>query len=206
MCMGGGGGGNAAAQAREDEKRRQERIQKGMGNINETFSTFDDSFYDRRANAYKAFAMPNVESQYKDAHQGLVYNLARSGNLASSEAARQMGILNQDRNSANLKVADASLDYANKSRQQVEQARTDLVNQLMATADPSTAASQAAARSATLTPDPAMVGLGDLFGNTMKLANVTNKASMYLDNAPGWSAWGIGSKPTGGGGSVRYVK
>jgi len=205
MCMSGGGGGNAAAQARQDEERRQARIKQGMGSISDTFSTFDDSFYDRRANAYKTFAMPNVQSQYKDAHKGLVYSLARSGNLASSEAARQMGVLNQEKNAANLKVADASLDYANKSRQQVEQSRTDLVNQLMATADPSVAASQAAARSASLTPDPAMVGLGDLFGNTMRLANVTNKASMYMDNAPAWSAWGIGNKPSGGSGAVRYV-
>lgn len=204
--MSSGGGGDAAAQARKDEQARQERIKKGMEQISGTFSTFNDDFYNRRANAYKAFAMPDVNAQYKNAHENMVYGLARSGNLASSEAAKQLGVLNQENNAAKLKVEDAAMNYSNQSRQQVEQNRTDLINQLVATSDPSVAASQAAARSATLLPNPAMQSLGDLFGNSLRLANVTNKASMYLDNAPGWSAWGIGNRPSGGGSSVKYVK
>lgn len=58
MCFGGGGGDGGAAQARADEQARQARIKQGVGRINEQFNQFDDSFYQGRKDAYRAFATP----------------------------------------------------------------------------------------------------------------------------------------------------
>lgn len=197
--MGGSGGDSGAAQARADEAARQQRIITGRQKINDVFSTFNDDFYKRREADYAAFSKPQLESQYKNAQNELMYSLARSGNMASSEMGKQLGVLQREKGLAQSKLADAGLAYANQARQQVEQSRSDVLNQLMATSDPSVAASQANARAALANQyNPIVDSLGDLFGRTMSIAANTNKAATYLPNAPGWEAWGLNNRNAGG--------
>ena len=194
MCMGGGSDGGAQ-QAREDEQARQGRITQGRQKIEDTFSSFNDDFYKRRQGEYEAFAKPQLETQFKDAQKELMYSLARSGNMASSEMGNQLGVLGREKNLAQAKVADAGLAYANQARQQVEQSRGDVLNQLMATSDPAVAASQANARAALANQyNPINDSLGDLFGRTMSIAANTNRVQSYLPDAPGWKAFGMGGK------------
>lgn len=198
MCFGGGGASSGAAEARADEAARQARITEGRRNINDVFSTFDDNYYNRRQNEYANYAKPQVDSQFKNAQNELLYSLARSGNMASSEMGKQLGTLERERRAAATKVSDASIAYANQARQNVEQARGDVLNQLMATSDPSVAASQANARARLMNNyNPVMDSIGELFGQSMATAANANRAQYYMPNAPGMSAFGIGSKSSG---------
>lgn len=198
MCFGGGGASTGAAEARADEMARQARITEGRQKIQDVFSTFNDDFYKRRQQDYQNFANPQVEGQYKNAQNELLYSLARTGNMASSEMGKQLGTLERERRQASAKVADASLAYANQARQNVEQARGDVLNQLMATSDPSVAASQANARARLMNSyNPISDSIGELFGQSMATAANANRAQYYMPTAPGLSAFGIGNKPSG---------
>jgi hypothetical protein len=198
MCFSSGDGG-AAARARADEDARQARIKAGTEKINQTFSQFDDSFYQKRADDFKAFSAPEAERQYKDANRDLLFNLARSGNLASSERARQMGVVDRERDMAAMRIADKGQEYANNARQQVEQNRTDLINQTMASGDDTLAANQARQRVGMLSSSPAFAGLGSLFETTGGIIKSTRNVEAYQPWAPGMNAF------TNPGKSSRYV-
>ena len=187
MCFSSSDGG-AAARARADEEARQARIKAGTAAINEKFGEFDDSFYNKRKQDFVNFATPDAQRQYKDAKGSVLYGLARSGNLASSEQARQLGVVDRERDAATMRIADKGAEYANQARSQVESNRTDLINQVNATGDATLAANQAMNRSATLRPSPAFEGLGSLFENSGNIVKAGRQAEYYNPNAPGLGA------------------
>ena len=74
-----------AAQQRADELARQSRIQSGMSEIDRIFSgQFNPEFYAKQRQAYLDFATPQLDRQYGDTKDQLVYALSRSGLLDSS--------------------------------------------------------------------------------------------------------------------------
>lgn len=184
MCFSSSDGG-AAARARSEEEARQGRIKAGTAAINDKFSGFNDEFYAKRKQEYADFANPDAQRQYKDAQGGILYGLARSGNLASSERARQLGVVDRERDTAAMRIADKGAEYANTARTQVENNRTDLINQVNATGDATLAANQAMNRSATLRPSPAFDGLGSLFENSGNIIKAGRQAEYYNPGAPG---------------------
>lgn len=187
MCFSSSDGG-AAERARAEEEARQGRIKAGTAAINEKFAGFDDQFYEKRKQEFADFANPDVQRQYKDAQGGVLYGLARSGNLASSERARQLGVVDRERDTATMRVADKGAEYANNARTQVESNRTDLINQVNATGDSTLAANQAMNRAATLRPSPAFEGLGSLFENSGSIIKAGRQAEYYNPGAPGVGA------------------
>lgn len=202
MCFSSGGDGGAAERARADEEARQGRIRTGISNIDSKFSEFDDSFYNKRAQDFQDFARPDVSRQYKDAQSGILYGLARSGNLASSERARQLGIVNRERDFANMMVADKAKEYANQARANVEQNRTDLINQVQATGDANLAANQAQMRAASIRPNPAFEGLGSLFNTSGSIIKNAKQTEYYNPYAPGTSALNPFASKKGGSQTV----
>lgn len=200
MCFSSSDGG-AAARARQEEEARQGRIKQGTAAINEKFSEFNDEFYNKRKQEFADFANPDAQRQFKDAQGGVLYGLARSGNLASSERARQLGVVDRERDTAAMRIADKGAEYANQARTQVENNRTDLINQVQATGDATLAANQAMNRSATLRPSPAFEGLGSLFENSGNIIKAGRQAEYYNPGAPG-----VGALFGKGGKSVSYGK
>lgn len=194
MC-GGGGGGGYAEQARADELARQERIRGGMTRIDNSFKGFDDAFYKSRQDAYLNYANPQLQDQYKQQQNSLAYNLARSGLTASSEAARNAGELQRQYNLGRSTIAGEAQNQSNQARQQVEQNRAELVNQLNATGDAQQAANASLTRANMLTQQPGFSPLGQIFQNTTGLLGNAAMAGMYDKNAPGLSAFGF--KPSG---------
>lgn len=203
MCFSSGDGG-AADRARAEEEARQKRIREGSRRIDETFAEFDDSFFKKRQMEYQASQRPEVDRQFKEAQGNIMYGLARSGQLGSSERTRQLGVVGRERDEAALKVADKGMEYANQAKAQVEQSRTDLMNQLNATGDSQLAANQAAARMSTLRARPAFEGLGSLFETSGGIAKQVRQAEYYNPGSPGWS--GLNPlNPNKGAASQRIV-
>lgn len=186
MCFSAGDGG-AAARARSEEEARQTRIREGSAKISETFSEFNDDFFKKRQTDYQTAMQPDVDRQFKEAQGNIMYGLARTGNLGSSERSRQLGVVGRERDAAALKVADKGLEYANQARAQVEQSRTDLLNQLNATSDAQLASNQAMNRMNVLRASPAFEGLGSLFETSSGIAKNVRQAENYNPGSPGWS-------------------
>jgi hypothetical protein len=177
MCLGGGDGGAGAAAAaqREEEDQRQGRIRSGMANIDQIFSPFNDTFFKGRSQAFLDFARPQLEDQYRKARENLIFALSRNGLLQSSAGATKFGELTKLYDTNRQVIEGRGADEGNRARQQVEENRSDLVNQLHATSDPTAAANAAIARQSFLSSTPGFDALGNLFQNiTAGLADATN--------------------------------
>lgn len=206
MCFSGlfGGGGSSsskiAKQARADEDARQTRIRAGMGDIDSAFAGFDDDYYSGRARAYTDYADPQIDRQHDEARRQLIFALSRSGNLDSSAANRDNANLERDTNEARVTAANTGLDLANRTRADVEGARSNLVAQLSATGD-SSASSTAALREAQRIAQPAGYSpLGSLFSTFMSNlsaigSNPSNGFAGFFPQSPkpGYATSGKGS-------------
>lgn len=188
MCVFGSPGDGGAAQARSDEAARQARIKQGTASIDSNFNQFNDDFFNNRRTAYTNFAMPQVADQYGQHARDLSFSLARNGLSNSSEAARQSGVLQRDNATARQTVADNAIGEDQKSRQQVEQNRSDLVAQLNATSDPTMAANASQRQAAALGMQPAYSPLANLFQNTTATLAAAHQGGLY--GGPGLQPYG----------------
>jgi hypothetical protein len=206
MCFGGGGGDGGARQARADELARQARIKKGVGNINDSFSRFDDSFFDARKEAYRNFVTPQVNDQYKQVGDQLAYSLARSGLDQSSESARQQGVLMRDNALARQQIAEGATGEATKARQAVEDQRNSLISQVNMTNDAELASQNALRSASILQQQQAFNPIANLFSNTTGLLGAAQNAG-YYSGGPGLKPFrefaGFGSPKTQGPTIVR---
>lgn len=189
MC--GGGGDDGSAEARQREQERQARIRQGMGAINSQFAQFDDGFFNKRRDAYVAYATPQLNEQRDDALTRLTAALSRSGALQSSTAINKNARLARDFALQRQGLTDKGMDLATSARSDLENARSSLVTDLYATADPMAAAQGAQARAKIASQTPGFSPLGSLFENiTSGLADwaesrAYNKA--FASTAPGAS-------------------
>lgn len=170
MC--GGGGDDGSAEARRREQQRQSRIRQGMGAINSQFSQFGDDFFDKRRDAYVAYATPQLNDQYDDAMTRLTAALSRSGALQSSTAINKNAKLTKDFALQRQGIVDKGTDLSTQARSDLESARSSLVTDLYATADPAAAAAGAQARAKIASQPAGYSPLGNLFeGITTGLAD-----------------------------------
>lgn len=164
MCLGGGGGGDdGSEEVRKREEERQARIRQGMGAIDKNFSAFNDDFFNKRRDDYVAYATPQLNEQYDDALTRLTAALSRSGALQSSEGAKRQGKLKRDFQLQRQGIVDKGSELSNQARSDLENARSSLVSDLYATADPAAAAAGAQARAKIASQTPGFTPLGQLF-------------------------------------------
>ncbi len=224
MCIFGGGGGKAAKAAaqqqekqaeqqtqlmmqqaeetRAEQERRTAAIAAGKGYIDEAFSAFDDSYFDKLSDSYLSYARPQLDDQYEEARKNITYALARKGTLNSSIAGDQYSKLDKQYATNLTGVMGTGADYANQVRRDVEANRNDATNQLISTgdADATRAASLSAAK--TLMLPPSFSPLGALFTNISALAAQNKLAS---DTAPVSYGSSVGTRLFGSGASPSYV-
>lgn len=217
MCSGGGkASAQAAGRARKDEEERQRKIDSGMQSINDAFGTkkgFTPEFYAQKEKDYSAYYKPQVNQQYGDAREQLLYGLARNGLVRSSAGAKSFGTLDRDRGLRLNEVASNATDYANQTRKQVEAAKQNVIQQLYATTNP-----QAAAAAATNAANLVATGgnkfspIGDLFSGVAGLAATSNQAQAY--GGPGLAGFnsvgnifnkGYSGTPVSGSGSSKVI-
>lgn len=167
MCFGGSSSSDQVAQAtRADEVARQQRIKEGMAKLNSIFAGYDNNFFDRQRQAYLDFVTPTIGNQFRTARDKLMATLARRGQLKSSVQNSTLADLNRQFTDSRTDAESKALDIANQSRQRMEQARTGLVAELNATADPTSAAT-AAARQAQTFAAPGFTVPANAFSNVL---------------------------------------
>jgi hypothetical protein len=184
MC-GGGDSGAYAAQARADENARQERVQSGMGRINQTFSGFNDNFFNKRKEEFMKSMNPQAVKQYQQANENLAYSLARKGLTDSSERSKSEGILQEQMKNARYDIAEKASNMANQQRQGMEENKSSLIGQLNATGDANTAAARSANAANNLANQQSYSMLGNMFANTAGLVSDARTAGYYDSKSQG---------------------
>lgn len=150
--------------ARQREEERQARITAGRKKIDDAYAGFDDGYFQTYRQTALDNTLPQVQQQAADARRNLIYALERAGTRNSSIAGQRSGDLERD---IALRTGEAisSADSATQQlRNRVTDSRASSEAQLLATEDPTRAANDATARSATLRADaPPVSTLGPLF-------------------------------------------
>lgn len=183
MCSSSGAASaKAASQARADDNKRAQAINQGTAAINSQFDPghgFNNDFYAGREKAYSDYYAPQVQRQAKQADQDLSFQLARQGITDSSAGAKQHGLLNTQAGIQMQNVASGAHDFGNATHSQVEGARSNLIDQLHATSDPTAAANMAINKAKLLqSGQNGFSPLGNLFTNVAGLVSnyQTNQA------------------------------
>src|SRR3546814_20442278 len=87
-----------------------------MGQIDQTFSQFNDDYFDTRSKAYLDYATPQLEDQFAKAKEQLIFALSRGGNLNSSVAGERLADLTKQYDRNRTALADRGLALANDAR------------------------------------------------------------------------------------------
>jgi hypothetical protein len=203
--MGGGGkGGSSGADAqRAEEAARQARIREGTAEIDKTFGQFGDSFYNQRRDAALGYFNPQFDQQYTDARKALTFSLDNAGLANSSVRAEKEAELQRAYDQNRRDVADKALTYSTNARNNVEQARADLVRTLNASGDADAAANSAMARAQTLSQPDSYNPLGQIFSTFIN--GLGQQAQFERAGAASGGAYG-GRYNTGLFGSSKSVK
>lgn len=173
MCnpFGGGSGPNPDKVARQAEERRAARIREGTVSINEQFDQFGPEFFGGIEQDALDFFNPQLQKQFGSTREGLIKNLARSGNLAGSVGARKLGDLTEELGIQQAQVGDKARGFGSRARADVESNRAQLIQNLAASADPFAASQAAIASAQSLTAPPEFSPLGDVFTKFTNLAS-----------------------------------
>lgn len=204
--MGGGGGSNdEAKRARKDEEARQARIRQGTTRIDNVFSKqFTPKFYQGQEQAYRDYAIPQLDKQHTEAGEQLGFDLARRGVLNSSMRADKEADLGELYDLNRQNVTDKAREAGTKARSSVEDARNDLVLTLQSTADASGAAKSALARASALSRPPAYSPLEDAFLSfTQGLSTQAGLERAYAAGSPHKPRYNTGL--FGNSGSVKVT-
>lgn len=218
MCS--GGSGSAAQiqaqqqqkwveeQARKAEQReleRQQRIQTGLGSINQQFAGFDENYYGGIRDKYLDFANPQIDREEARSRDKMKFGLARSGILDSSAGAKEFADLGTTYDAARVDATARANDLAQNRRTQVEQNRSNVVSQLYASENPEIALQSAQRSALALNQAPAFEPITDILANAAQFASRDYMNQQYGVGSPGifTPMFSTGGNSSGSGRVIR---
>lgn len=169
---------NTADIARAEEEKRQGRINESIANIDNSFTGFNQPFYDKYQADYTGYYQPQLDDQYADARKRLTLQLAKTGNLTSSAGINQLGDLQENYNTQRTGITNQAIDAVNRLKGDVDMRKSQLYTDARSAADPGSATSAATSAAAALQPgmpaSPLANSFADFFknlGNSVAIAN-----------------------------------
>lgn len=136
-----------------------------FSNQSEVHQGFDDSFFDQRADDYLAYANPQIDKQFNDVGDQLVYALARAGTGQSSVATNRWGRLQSEYDQAREQAGLTAQGHADAARQQLADERAKLTSLVQSGADPAAINSMLPSIASALDTGPVHGPIGPLFQN-----------------------------------------
>lgn len=179
-----------AQEARAQEEARQARIRAGSAKVDQTFAGFDDNWFSGKRQEHMDFYQPQLDDQFKDANEQLIYALSRAGTLNSSIAADKQADLSKRYDLQKATILSQANDSSNQMRGQVQGEKSNLLAQLNATGDADRVSNDALSRSQQLfQAAPSYNPLGDIFagvsagiGNAAAAGQSRNQFNTYFGN------------------------
>lgn len=168
---------------------------------------FDDKFYDQRKQDYENFALPTLSDQYNNTLAQTTYNLAGRGLLHSGAADFLDKSLNREMNTQKNNIANVALAQSQQLRSNVNQQKNQLIAQLQASADPSTAGQQALGAASQFSAPSAFQPIGQMLGDWQNIYLAKNMQQNYQPMTSG-SGGGFSSPSFGTpiGSSSRVIR
>ena len=194
---------NSAELAAQQAQQRQSQITQGQSAIDKAFSQFDEPYYQNYTNAYEANYNPQVDEQYQRGQQKLAYNEARKGMQDSTPGIYQNDLLNESYGQQRQQIAANALSATQDLRNNVQQQKGQLYALNESAADPTLAASNAAAAAGTIPSTPQYSVLGDLFSGLVNAG--TGYVAGQNQNNPYITRGATGGSLPTGSGSGRIV-
>jgi hypothetical protein len=153
-----------ARRAEQREAQRQRDIEIGTQRVRNTFANqFTPEYYNKIRQNFDDFYLPQMDRQYQDARQSLVYQLARSGLGDSSVRSNKYGELNEQMALAKQQMQVKGEDYIQQRKTDVQRAQANVLGQLQQSADAEGAARDAADAALTTSQVQGYDPLGQLF-------------------------------------------
>lgn len=190
MCLFGSGGGAGSDEARQAQQQRENNIRNGMGQVNAAFAPYNDDYYKNYESQIVDQSRPDLAKQERDAREKATFGLARQGQTKGSAASKAYGDVADTRARTDLQVADQARTSSAGLRNDVENARGNLVGQLNATADAGSAAANARNSAAVLSRPPTYSPISNAFSELTNQFAI-NEQARRMGN-PGW---GFGVSP-----------
>jgi len=198
------GGGNSGANAAKKAQKTQAKadaqriadITTGAANINTAFKGFDPTYYSSYDNAILGTQLPQLNTQFANAKQRVLFDLSNRGLIKSSTAGKQQGDLATEYSTGQATVKSQAQQATDTLRTSVENMRQSLLAQNSLAADPTLAASGAASAADSLKAQQAPVSsLGNMF------AELAAPAATYIQLRNNAQLYGGG----GGGGGLPNI-
>jgi len=205
MC-GFSGGGSGGSDARQAQQQRENAINAGMGAINSAFEPYNDAYYKDYETKYTDMARPDIAKQERDARQNVLFGLARAGQTRGSAAAKAYGDVADTRARTDLQVADQARTASSGLRNDVENARSNLVGQLNASADVGSAAANARNQAALLTRPPTYSPISNAFAEATNQLAMNEQARRDGNPGWGWGFTGVSDPIKGSRGSITNIR
>jgi hypothetical protein len=168
------------------------------------YTGFNQNFYDKAANDYINYAVPQVAQQYDTTNRDIQYGLANRGLFGSSAQSQANTNLNLAVGQQEQQIADNARTTATNLQQQVQGSEQNAINNLYQSADPAGAASQAVGTAAQFqvpqTFQPilnAFGGIANQYATSLLLNNYTPSA-YGAGGAGGGASYGAGNPYSGG--------
>lgn len=190
-----GGTPDYAGQAANQEAQRQAAIKKGTAAIDAAYAGFTPDFYNKRAQAYENYALPQLAKQYNDTKAQVGFGLANRGQRGSSVSAKAWSDLFRTEGEAKQGIADTALGQSQALQENVAQSKNNLLNMLYQSADPAGAAAQATSTASSLSVPSTFAPLANQFSgliNQYYLGQVLNPRTTTATSSGGAPA-GYGS-------------
>lgn len=163
---------NSAAVAQAQQAANQANIAQGVSTINDAFSQFNPSYYSGIQNAYTAYEEPQLDQQYTQANNNLIYALNRAGIQDSSAGAYETGLLNNAYGNQKTAITNQAQDASNQQASAVANAKNNLLNLNTTSADPSSVAADTTAQIQTLQTPAAFQPLGNVLGSVIDTGSI----------------------------------
>ena len=162
----------------------------------------NDPIWEQQADAYLEYANPQLDDQYKDAREDMVYALQRQGQAESSLAGDRWADLERDYKLQQQGIAEKARGYANQAQNDIMSQKSSLLQTLHATADPGAVTSAARDAVANLGNTPSFSPLGPLFQNATAglAAGIQGNQNYQIDQNTNQIVYG--SDPDRGSGKV----
>ena len=131
----------------------------------QTFEGFQPTFFDQRAKDYINFAMPQLEKQFRDNFEAIMYNMANRGLLGGSASQKAQSDLFTAAGQGRQRIADEAISQAQQLRQDVERARQSAIDLLYQTSNPAQAMQRAVAMASEFRQPSTFAPIANMFAN-----------------------------------------
>lgn len=200
--FGDGGAGREASRARNEELARQGRIARASAETRQKFrDVFSDDYYAQELGAFQRAYEPDVKLQYKNAIEQMQAALMRAGLFDSSVRAKKEGEATEALAGARNEVTQRGLQAQANRKQDVAAAESNVIGQLVNTADTQAAFENAASAIRTQSSPTPTPMLGQLF--TDLSAGLATQADLERS---GQNRYNVFGRIPGWGNSSRYTR